>query len=88
VVRIEEGDVYSMGDLEIRGVDSHLTDRLENDWKLRGGDPYDSSYPKKFLDQANKEISLLADWTASVRESLNPQEKTVDVTLRFDLKPR
>jgi outer membrane protein assembly factor BamA len=88
VLRIQEGDVYSMGDLEIRGLDSRMTARLQDDWKLRAGDPYDSSYPKKFLEQADKEISLLSDWNASVRESLNPQEKTVDVTLRFDSKPR
>jgi len=88
VLHIQEGDVYSMGDLEIRGLDSHLTDRLQNDWKLRGGDPYDSSYPKTFLDQEDKEISLLADWKASVRESLNSEDKTVDVTVRFDATPR
>jgi hypothetical protein len=30
----------------------------------------------------------MSDWNVGVRESLNPQEKTVDVTLRFDQKPR
>jgi len=88
VLRIEEGDVFSMGDLEIRGLDSRTTARLEDDWKLRGGDPYDSSYPKKFLELADKELSLMSDWHASVRESLNPDEKTVDVTVRFDPKAR
>jgi outer membrane protein assembly factor BamA len=88
VLRIKEGDVYSMGDLEIRGLDSRTTARLQNDWKLRGGDTYDSSYPKRFLDQADKDISLGADWNGSVRESLNADEKTVDVTLHFDPKPR
>ena len=47
---------------------------------------YDSSYPKRFLEQADKEISIMADWKTSVRESLNRDEKTVDVTLRFDPK--
>jgi outer membrane protein assembly factor BamA len=85
---IQEGDVYAMGDLEIRGLDSRTTARLQDDWKLRGGDPYDSSYAKRFLEQAEKEISLMGDWNASVRESLNREEKTVDVTLRFDPRPR
>jgi outer membrane protein assembly factor BamA len=88
VLLIREGDVYTMGDLEIRGLDSHTTARLEDDWKLRGGDTYDSSYPKKFLEQVNKEISLLGDWNTSVRESVNAEEKTVDVSLRFDPKSR
>ena len=87
-LNIQEGEVYSMGDLEIRGLDPRTTARLEDDWRLRGGDPYDSSYPKRFLDQADKELSLLADWDVSVRESLNRNEKTVDVTLRFNPKPR
>jgi outer membrane protein assembly factor BamA len=88
VLQINEGDVYGMGDLEIRGLDVHTTDRLQNEWALRGGDRYDSGYAKGFLDRADKEFSLLAEWTVSIRESLNRDEKTVDVTLRFDPKPR
>jgi hypothetical protein len=30
----------------------------------------------------------MSDWDASVRESLNAKEHTVDVTLRFNQKPR
>ena len=88
VLRVREGEVYSMGDLEIRGLDSRTTARLEDSWTLRGGDPYDSSYPKRFLAQEDKEIGILADWNVSVRESLNRDDKTVDVTLRFDPKAR
>jgi outer membrane protein assembly factor BamA len=88
VLRVREGDVYSMGDLEIRGLDSRTTARLEDGWSLRGGDPYDSSYPKRFLAQEDKEIGILADWNVSVRESPNREDKTVDVTLRFDPKAR
>jgi outer membrane protein assembly factor BamA len=88
VLRIQEGDVYSMGDLEIRGLDSRTTARLQEDWQLRGGDPYDSSYPKRFLERVDKEISIMSDWNTSVRESLNKNDKTVDVTLRFDAKSR
>jgi outer membrane protein assembly factor BamA len=88
VLRIEEGDVYSMGDLEIRGLDSRTSARLQEEWKLRGGDPYDSSYPRRFLEQVDKEISIMADWNTSVRESLDQNEKSVDVTLRFDQKSR
>ena len=88
VLRVQEGEVYSMGDLEIRGLDARMAARLEDDWRLRGGDPYDSSYPKQFLDREDKEISVMSDWDASVRESLNHNEHTVDVTLRFNQKPR
>jgi outer membrane protein assembly factor BamA len=87
-LRIQEGEVYSMGDLDFRGLDARMAARLEDDWRLHGGDPYDSSYPKQFLDREDKEISVLSDWDASVRESLNQKEHTVDVTLRFNQKPR
>jgi len=59
LVRISEGDVYRMGDLKIHGLDSNATARLENDWTLRPGDVYDSSYPGRFVEQAYKEIG---DW--------------------------
>ncbi len=88
VLHVQEGDAYTMGDLEFRGLDTRTTARLEDEWKLRGGDTYDSSYAGRFLEQVNKEISLMGDWTTSVRESLNAKEKTVDVTLRFNPKPR
>ncbi|MGA8493346.1 MAG: POTRA domain-containing protein [Terriglobales bacterium] len=87
VLLIREGEVYSMGDLEIRGLDSRTTARLQDGWTLRGGDAYDSSYPKRFLDREDKEIGLRADWNVRVEESLN-DDKTVDVTLRFDPKAR
>jgi outer membrane protein assembly factor BamA len=88
VLHILEGDLYTMGDLEFRGLDSRTTARLQDEWKLRSGDTYDSSYAGRFLEQVDKEISLMGDFSTSVRESLNPTDKTVDVTLRFNPKPR
>jgi outer membrane protein assembly factor BamA len=83
VLQIHEGDLYAMGDLEIRGLDSLSTARLQGAWKLQGGDPYDASYAQRFVDQADKVIPLTGDWDASVHDSLNQADKTVDVTLRF-----
>jgi outer membrane protein assembly factor BamA len=88
VLHVNEGDVYTMGDLDIRGLDSRTTAKLQDDWKLRGGDTYDSSYPKKFLEDVDKELSQIGDWNTSVREFLNTKEKTVDVSLRFDPRQR
>jgi outer membrane protein assembly factor BamA len=85
---ISESSIYAMGDLELRGLDSRTTARLQDEWKLHDGDPYDNSYAQRFLEQAYKEISHMDDWTASVRESINQKEKTVDVTVRFNPKPR
>jgi outer membrane protein assembly factor BamA len=84
VIRISEGDVYRMGDLKIRGLDSRETARLENEWTLRTGDVYDSSYPGRFVEQAYKEIG---DWNTSVHESVDEKDRTVDVAVRFDARP-
>lgn len=84
VVRISEGAVYRMGDLKIHGLDSRATARLENDWTLRTGDVYDSSYPGRFVEQAYKEIG---DWNTSVHESVDEKDRTVDVAVRFDPRP-
>jgi len=84
VVSVVEGDVYKMGEVEIRGLDSQTTTRLENNWTLHRGDTYDASYVGRFLEQAYKEIG---DWHARVHESVDPQDKTVDVTVRFEPTP-
>jgi outer membrane protein assembly factor BamA len=84
LVRVSEGDVYRMGDLKIRGLDSKTTARLENEWTLRSGDVYDSSYPGRFVQQAYKEIG---DWDTRVHESVDAKDSTVDVEVRFDSRP-
>ena len=83
-LQINEGDEYKMGDLTIQGLDSRTTARMQNDWTLRGGDTYDSSYVKKFLASEQKELALMGPWNISTHESLNSSDKTVDVSLRFD----
>ena len=83
ILQVHEGDVYKMGDLDIRGLDTRTTDRLVEAWKLRGGAPYDSRYPKQFIAEALKELALMGTWRSDVRQSVNP-DKTVDVSIRFD----
>jgi outer membrane protein assembly factor BamA len=80
---ISEGDVYSMGDLDIHGLDSPTTAQMQTAWALRLGDTYNSDYPRQFAEQADKR---LGDWNITIHESVNPKDKTVDVTLRFDPK--
>lgn len=86
LLQLREGDVYRMGELEIRGLDSRATARLVERWKLRGGDPYDSSYPKRFLDESANELPRHEEWNIAIHESLNEKDKTVDLTLRIDPK--
>jgi outer membrane protein assembly factor BamA len=87
-LNVHEGDVYKMGDLDIRGLDSHTTAELQNDWKIRGGDVFDSSYLNKFLKDTAPEYDRIGDWKISTHQTLDQKDKTVDVTIRFDPEPR
>jgi outer membrane protein assembly factor BamA len=85
LLQFQEGDVYKMGDLEVRGLDSRTTERVAVAWKLREGDTYDALYASKFVESA---VSLLPgeDWTIAVHESIEEKNKVVDVSLHFDRK--
>lgn len=86
-IHVNEGDVYHMGELEIRGVDTNATNHLVAAWTLRQGDTYDSSYPTRFLADSANPILHLVDWNTDVHADLDEKDRTVDVTLRFDPKP-
>jgi outer membrane protein insertion porin family len=85
-LQVQEGDVYRMGELEIRGVDNPTARRLVLAWKLKQGDTYDSSYAERFMKEAANSIVKPSEWDVSVHESADAEEKTVDVTLRLERK--
>jgi len=82
-IAIGEGDIYTMGDLDIHGLDSPTTAKMQTAWTLRMGDTYNSDYPRQFAEEANKRSD---EWNITIHESVNPKDKTVDVTLRFEAK--
>ncbi len=88
VIEVREGDVFKMGELTIEGLDKQTTARLEEDWKLRGGDPYDSSYPHRFLTETTEELKGMGGWNETIHETLDDKDKIVDVTIRYDPKPK
>jgi outer membrane protein assembly factor BamA len=86
-LEVNEGDVFHLGDLDIQGLDAKTVDRLREAWTLREADPYDATYPRRFFEQTVKLLSRDVIWTVSIHEGVNEKEKTVDVTLRYGLKP-
>jgi outer membrane protein insertion porin family len=80
---VQEGALYRMGDLEIHGLDSHTTDRMRLAWALHEGEPYDAGYPQRFLKETGGLVSPNIHWGISIHESVNQNDKTVDVELRF-----
>jgi outer membrane protein insertion porin family len=83
VFQFQEGVVYKMGDLEVRGLDSKATERIGIDWKILPGQTYDSGYPNAFLDSIRPQFPA-DQWKITVRETTEDQDKIVDVSLRFD----
>jgi outer membrane protein assembly factor BamA len=84
-IRVHEGDIYNMGELEIRGLDEKTKSKLVFDWKLAEGQVYDSGYVERFLTESRKDLPADSKWTTDIHEALN-DDKTVDVTLRYDAK--
>ncbi len=85
-LQVHEGDVYHMGEIEIQGLDDRDSRQVLAKWALSKGEVYDSSYPKRFLDESFKSALLDERWDARVSEDPDLGEKTVDVTLRFSRK--
>jgi outer membrane protein assembly factor BamA len=82
-LNVTEGDLYKMGELEILGLDTQATARMQEAWTLREGQPYNADYPRKFLDDTRQLLPRGVQWASSVHESLDAKDKTVDVEIRF-----
>jgi len=85
-LNVVEGDQFKMGEIEIAGLDSQLKDRLLAAWKLHEGDPYDSEYPRRFVNETSRLIPATIPWEIGIHEAVNDRDKTVDVTIRFSSK--
>ena len=82
-LNVVEGDQFKMGEFEIMGLDSQAKARLQAAWKLSEGQPYDSEYYKKFLEETSRFVPAGVPWDIKVHEAVNEKDKTVDVTIRF-----
>ena len=83
---VNEGPVYHMGELELRGLDNSLTARLRAAWKLRPGDVYDATYLRQFLPLARKLLPANLDWEVTPHVTPISLDKTVDVDLQYTAK--
>jgi outer membrane protein assembly factor BamA len=82
-LNIAEGDLYKMGELEILGLDTQATARMQAAWTLREGQPYNADYPGKFQDDTGQLLPRGVRWAVSIHETLEAKDKTVDVEIRF-----
>ena len=82
-LNVVEGDQFKMGEFEVIGLDSQAKAHLKAAWKLNEGEPYDSEYYKKFLEETSRFVPAAVPWDIKIHEAINEKDKTVDVTLRF-----
>lgn len=85
-LQVHEGDLYNMGELEIHGLDSRTTSQLQEKWSIRQGSPYDSTYFKRFIEEAWKNLPSRVDWNVSAHESVDDHDKVVDVSLVYTVQ--
>jgi len=85
-LNVHEGDQFKMGEFEVIGLDSQAKAHLEAVWKLREGEPYDSEYPKRFLNESSRLVPAGVPWEIGIHEAVNEKDKTVDVTIRFSAR--
>lgn len=83
VIQVQEGEVFHMGELDIRGVDEKTRQKLVFNWRLKEGDTYDSGYIERFLKSTLSELPPGIKWTPVPHEAIN-DDGTVDVTLRYE----
>lgn len=82
---LTEGDLYRFDQVSFVGLDAATIARLQKAWRLRPGDPYDRSYPQRFLDETAPLLPL-AHWGISSHEAVDDKQKTVALTLRFAVR--
>jgi|HubBroStandDraft_1064217.scaffolds.fasta_scaffold01242_7 outer membrane protein assembly factor BamA len=82
-LKIVEGDLYKMGELEILGLDTQAKARMLAAWTLREGQPYSADYLKKFLADTGQLLPRGVQWAVTTHETPDTKDKTVEVEIHF-----
>ena len=82
-VHVQEGAVYHFGELNIEGLDKKAAARLRDQWTIRPGEPFDTSYEARFLKDTQPDLPPGTKWSIVVEEHVNESDKSVDLTIRY-----
>lgn len=80
-VRVQEGDVYRLGSVDITGMAKLTNARLREAWAMREGEPYDTSYEREYMKTVTP--MLAANISVRMEKNINDKNHTVDVTMQF-----
>jgi outer membrane protein insertion porin family len=83
VVTVDPGALYSMGKLEITGLDITSEPAIRKIWTIKTGEPFQPEYPDSFLAdiRAQEVFDNLGKTEAETK--IDEKTKIVDVTLHF-----
>jgi outer membrane protein assembly factor BamA len=82
-VKITEGDVYRMGDLNIDGLPEENAKKMQAQWQIKKGDPYDNGYLQRFFSILYRDYALHRSYNVIPKQAVDRQQKTVSVSLHF-----
>ena len=86
-LRVEAGPQFTMGKLNINGLDLNGEAEVRRIWSLKSGKPFNPEYPDGFLRRI-KEAGMFDNLGATKAEyQLNSKDHTADVTLTFGAAP-
>ena len=83
VFKLEPGPQFTLGKLDIVGLDITTEPELRKMWGLKPGKPFNPSYPNHFLDVVREQGLFDNLGATSAETKINPGPLTVDVTLYF-----
>jgi outer membrane protein insertion porin family len=82
-MRIDPGPQFTMGKLNVKGLDINGEAEIRRIWNLKEGKPFNPEYPDGFLRRI-KEMLLFDNLGNTKAEyQLNQRDRTADVTLTF-----
>lgn len=82
-VRVDPGPQFTMGKLNIVGLDIHGDAEMRRIWNLKEGKPFNPEYPDLFLRRV-REMAMFDNLGVTKAEyQLNKRLRTADVTLTF-----
>jgi outer membrane protein assembly factor BamA len=82
-VAVDPGPQYTLGKLEIIGLDLNSEPAIRKMWTIGPGNPFDPAYPDEFLKRVRNEDLFDNLGTTRAETQVNEDSKTVDVKLYF-----
>ncbi|HWB85105.1 MAG TPA: POTRA domain-containing protein [Bryobacteraceae bacterium] len=82
-VHVASGPQFTMGKLDIEGLDLNAEFEMKRIWTMTEGKPFDADYPNFFLNRIREEGLFENLGKTRAETKIDPDTHTVDVTLYF-----